>query len=378
MIRYIISILTCLCILSNVDAQLGGLVKKVKDKTTETRPSGSGKTESPAPANSPSTASTSQEIKPDTTAKSPASKKELPPPAERKVLWPEGSVYWVKPDAPTPLHEKYVGQIVFSSQQLTPENTKESMFKTSFNIDEPIYGRVYIPTSVKNYVVYGDNGQGSNGWENNYGDCSLQYTVDNDTKVNVLKNYSRDRDTKSWITWQYFISARGENAEFNQASFINHMNSLSDGEHTIKFKLWAGGIAGRSSISPIATAEIRINKLPGKKMSLGRGWSFYKPAMSNPALEKQMVDVMKEKASRDGWKETFMKARIMDKDWYTVRNEYTGIITARTINAIVYAKWPDGHCTIQEFGFIQQWNGNTWSKVLEFNGVGNQTEIDCD
>ena len=373
-----LTLLAFLLLSAHSEAQLGGLIKKAKDKTTEPKQEKTTPAETPPPANTSTQTSSGQTTTPKSTPGQQAVKKEEAPPQERKVLWPENGPYWVKPDAPTPLHEKYVGQIVFSNQQLTPENTKESMFKNSFNIDEPIYGRVYIATSVKNYVVYGDNGAGQNGWENNDGECSLQYTVDSDPKVYVLRNYRRQGDTKSWITWQYFICARGENAEFNQADFINRMNSLPDGEHIIKFKLWGGGIAGRSSISPIATAELKINKLPGKKMSLGRNWATYKSGMSNPALEKQMVEVMKEKASREGWKETFSKAKIIDKDWYTIRNEYTGIITGRSINAIVYAKWPDGHCTIQEFNFLQDWNGSAWSKVLQFNGIGDQTTIDCD
>lgn len=367
-------IIVSLFFVGSTQAQLGGLIKKTKDKTTDTKPASNTKTETPATTPQPD--KTNQ---PAETESKPAAKQEPAKPVERNLIWPEGSPYRVASDAPSsPLHDKYVGKLVFANQQLTPENTKEALFKGSFNIDEPIYARVYIPTAVKNYVLYSDNGKGSNGWENNYGECSLQYTVDDDQTVVVLKNFRRDKDSRGWISWQYFISATGENAEFNEERFVKHMNSLSDGEHTIKFKLWAGGIAERSSISPIATAEIKINKLPGKKMKLGRGWGLYKAAMSNPALEKQMVEVMKEKATNDGWKEIFSKAKIIDKDWYTVRNEYTGIILARTINALVYAKWPDGHCTVQEFNFKQDWNGSAWSKNLVFNGVGNQTVIDCD
>ncbi|MBL7732808.1 MAG: hypothetical protein JNM88_16650 [Chitinophagaceae bacterium] len=371
MIKAVVSSLLIISISFSANAQLGGLIKKAKDKTTEPKQE---KT-TPPPSNTQTTPA--QQPAQQSGATQPAAKT-IPPPEERKELWPEGHINYVKPDAPTPLHSKYVGKLVFSNQVLTPETTKETLFKNSFSIDEPIYGRVYIATAVKNYVLYSDMGAGSNGWDNNDGECSLQYTIDNDTKVHVLRNYRRKGDTKSWITWQYFFAARGEDAAYNQDDFIGKMNALPDGEHIIHFKLWAGGIAGRSSISPIATADLTINKQPGKKMILGRTWNSYKATMSNPALEKQMVDVMKEKASRDGWKETFSKAKIIDKDWYTVRNEYTGIVTARTINAVVYAKWPDGHCTVQEFNFIQQHNGSGWSKVLEFNGVGDQTAIDCD
>lgn len=378
MTRIFTGIIFCMLITASTHAQLGGLIKKAKDKTAESKPANNGKTDTPA-STPTQPATTTQAAKTDTVSKPQPVKKDPVPPAERKLLWPDNSPYHVSSDAPSsPLHEKYSGQLVFSSQQLTPENTKEALFKNSFNIDDPIYARVYIPTAVKNYVLYSGNGTGSTGWENNYGECSLQYTVDDDTKVYVLKNFRRDGDTRGWISWQYFISAKGENAEFNEDRFVNHMNSLSDGQHTIKFKLWAGGIAERSSITPIANGEFKLNKLPGKKMSLGRGWGLYKAGMSNPALEKQMVEVMKAKAAGDGWKETFSKAKIIDKDWYVGRSEYTGIILYRTINALVYAKWPDGHCTVQEFNFKQDWNGNAWSKNLEFNGVGSQTVIDCD
>lgn len=359
----------------NADAQLGGLIKKAKDKVTEP------KQEKTTPADTPPQGGT-------TTTQEPA-KKENPPaqqpakkeqaPVERILLWPEGNVNRVSADPPgSPLHEKYMSKLVFSSQQLTPENTKEAVFKTTFNIEEPIYARVYLASAVMNYVLYSGKGTGENRWDNPDGECSLKYSVDSKDSLITLKNFRRKGDTRSWTTWQYFISARGENAEFNEDRFVTHMNSLSDGEHTIKFRLYAGGVIDRWSLEPIATAEIKLIKQPGKKMSLGRGWSLFKAGMSNPAVEKEMVEVMKNKASRDGWKETFSKAKIIDKDWYVARSEYTGIILYRTINAWVYAKWPDGHCTVQEFNFKQDWNGNAWSKVLEFNGVGNQTVIDCD
>jgi hypothetical protein len=377
MIKRVAAIVTCLLILGAPRAQLGGLIKKAKDKTTESKTDKNSKPETPATSDTQPAAG--QPAKTENTPPPPPAKKEPAAPVQRNLMWPEGNINRVVSDAPSsPLHDKYVGKLVFSNQQLTPENTKEALFKNNFAIEEAIYARVYIASAVKNYVLYSGNGTGSTGWDNPYGECSLKYSVDDKDTMYILKNFKRNDNSRSWISWQYFISARGENAEFNEERFVKHMNSLSDGEHTIRFKLWAGGVIDRWSIEPIATGEIKLNKLPGKKMSLGRGWGLYKAAMSNPALEKEMVEVMKNKAARDGWKETFSKAKILDKDWTTNRNQYTGIILSRTINATVYAKWPDGHCTAQDFNFIQQWNGSAWSKILEFNGVGDQTVIDCD
>lgn len=376
MARLTLTILAGIIMSINANAQLGGLIKKAKDKATESKQEKSTPAETPPPGNTPSTAQ--QPPAKENTPAQQAVKKE-PAPVERILLWPEGNINRVPSDAPaSPLHEKMMGKLVFSNQQLTPENTKESMLKNSFTIDEPIYARVYIASAVMNYVLYSGKGTGENRWDNPEGECSLKYSVDDKDSFITFKNFRRNGSTRGWTTWQYFVSARGENAEFNEDRFVSHMNSLSDGEHTIRFKLIGGGVIDRWSLQPIATGELKLIKQPGKKMTLGRGWNFFKAGMSNPAMEKEMVEVTKQKAARDGWKETFSKAKIIDKDWYVARSEYTGIILYRTINAWVYAKWPDGHCTVQEFNFKQDWNGNAWSKVLEFNGIGNQTKIDCE
>ncbi len=62
----------------------------------------------------------------------------------------------------------------------------------------------------------------------------------------------------------------------------------------------------------------------------------------------------------------------------TVRNELTGTITGRIIYAYCQASWPDGHCTVQTFTFKQDYNGSTYSKVLNVTDVGEQRDVDCE
>ncbi|HEY1040914.1 MAG TPA: hypothetical protein VGF30_15980, partial [Bacteroidia bacterium] len=64
--------------------------------------------------------------------------------------------------------------------------------------------------------------------------------------------------------------------------------------------------------------------------------------------------------------------------WYIEKNTYTGEKLYRTINAVLYAKWPDGHCTVQEFTFKQAWTGTAFSNATEYFGTGNQEKIDCE
>src|SRR5687768_16068318 len=53
-----------------------------------------------------------------------------------------------------PTHEKYVGQIVFASQQIDMKAPDESSFVSEFYADELIYGRAYLPHSLENEPVF--------------------------------------------------------------------------------------------------------------------------------------------------------------------------------------------------------------------------------
>ena len=45
----------------------------------------------------------------------------------------------------------------------------------------------------------------------------------------------------------------------------------------------------------------------------------------------------------------------------------------------ILKKWPDGHCTAQEVAVSQQYTGTgTFSKVVAYDGIGNQDKIDCE
>ena len=97
---------------------------------------------------------------------------------------------------------------------------------------------------------------------------------------------------------------------------------------------------------------------------------------SNPTLESKMVATTNRYARSQGWKEIFSKA-VITSDWYTIRHELTGVILGRKRSASICATWPDGHCTFQDMGFKQDYDGSKYSSTLIWNGVGSQTEIEC-
>ena len=103
-------------------------------------------------------------------------------------------------------------------------------------------------------------------------------------------------------------------------------------------------------------------------------WMFFE---GNPdrALAQELHSALVAHASRGGWSETF-EFSIPLGQWDTLRNRYTGIVTGRSVQAAGFARWADGHCTMQAFGFEQSHNGSNFSGPLRV-GVSTQLPIPC-
>ncbi len=101
-------------------------------------------------------------------------------------------------------------------------------------------------------------------------------------------------------------------------------------------------------------------------------------AMADPKLEAKILTAAQSHAKSKGWNEQFSKVKIQSNDWIIKRNEITGIILARTVDAWVYATWPDGHCTYQVFGFTQNYDGVKYQENATFlESVGAQSKAVC-
>ena len=97
-----------------------------------------------------------------------------------------------------------------------------------------------------------------------------------------------------------------------------------------------------------------------------------KAKMNNATLEAKELKAFKAK----GWEETPKEVRIVSPKWNIVRNQYTGIITSRYIDAIVGSE-KNGECFYQEFSFYQDYNGSAYQSEMYLSGIGSQTKVSC-
>ncbi|MCA9578171.1 MAG: hypothetical protein R3B40_15375 [Polyangiales bacterium] len=103
-------------------------------------------------------------------------------------------------------------------------------------------------------------------------------------------------------------------------------------------------------------------------------WIFWQPP-ADSGLAQEFHQALLQKAQRESWSENLVFSVIIS-GWSETRNRYTGILTGRSAQAAGFARWPDGHCTMQAFGYTQGHDGYDYAGALQV-GVSTQLHIPC-
>lgn len=129
----------------------------------------------------------------------------------------------------------------------------------------------------------------------------------------------------------------------------------------------AGGMEDRNG-----EHAIEVNRVPIAD------WipTIYAEGMNDRGVANEMLQLTRSHASSRGWSEDFRSAFTGVRDWTIHRNQVSGVVTHRTHTGVVAAQWPDGHCTIQQFGFRGDAAGSGFGATY-FHGVGPQWQTPC-
>lgn len=116
----------------------------------------------------------------------------------------------------------------------------------------------------------------------------------------------------------------------------------------------------RIGLTDVRLADVRM---PKAKMSNSSLAASMKTAFMNKYGDSDVVGVK--------------RVVITSTDWAVQRNEWTGIIVSRVIDAWVAYERIDGTCRIENCGFKQDYQGNNKYGPTYWNGVGDNEEISC-
>jgi len=178
----------------------------------------------------------------------------------------------------------------------------------------------------------------------------------------AMSNYS-DRD---------IVFPEKDGLKFGPELFTKYLSELSPGKHTFRLEVKAYGdvyASGEFAIAGdnFASYGALLNEL---KNSSGKQAKMPKPGMTNVALEKEMLALLK----NGGWPDV-RRLVIVDKDWWQHRaSGGDSAITARHIEAAAAAKGGDGSYYYCHVTFQQPMTLTGWGK-LELTDTGKKKPI---
>lgn len=273
-----------------------------------------------------------------------------------------------------PIHEKYMGKIVFAKSEEAIEFQKEieSEFVTEATIGEVIRYRVYMDNSLINYLK-------GNKLSDTHGRFLIKYYLDGvETMSSDLSEdwFTSDEKEKFTTFRGAFKSGKSTQAtgEYSFNRFLKENESkLTVGKHVVKIEYLPYQSYPDKFIGPVvASGEITL---------------VVKGSIADPNDEKQCMkkakmtdnnltaDIIKAYAAK-GYTVVPSEVRILSPAWITIRNKNTGIVTNRMIEAIV-ATNENGKCFYQAFDFYQDYDGSSYQKYLYIHGTGHKYDIPC-
>lgn len=178
----------------------------------------------------------------------------------------------------------------------------------------------------------------------------------------AMSNYT-DRD---------IVFPEKDGVKFGPELFTKYLSELSPGKHTFRLEVKAYGdifASGEFTISGdnFASYAALLGEL---KNSSGKQQKMPRPGMTNLALEKEMLGLLK----NAGWPD-IRRLVIVDKDWWQHRaSGGDSAITARHVEAAAAAKGGDGNYYYCHVTFQQPMTLAGWGK-LELTDTGKKKPI---
>lgn len=273
-----------------------------------------------------------------------------------------------------PIHEKYVGKIVFAKSEEAIEFQKEieSQFVTEANLGDVIRYRVYMDNSLVNYLK-------GNKFIDTHGRFLIKYYLDGAEALSseLSEDWFTSDEKEKFTTFRgAFKSGKSTQAtgEYSFNRFLKENESkLTPGKHVVKieylpFQSYPDKFTGPAVASGEITLIVNGSAIDPNDEKI----CMPKAKMTDKDLTAAMIKAYAEK----GYTAVPSEVRILSPSWTTIRNKNTGIVTNRAIEGLVATK-ENGKCFSQAFTFYQDYDGSSYQKYTYIYSNGYKADIPC-
>jgi hypothetical protein len=169
-----------------------------------------------------------------------------------------------------------------------------------------------------------------------------------------------DENVKLWETnMNMIVDERPARAYYHMIQFEHaHWDALRKGPFAEKAQLEAGYQKVTNMVNRIGSLETVLAKGKAKGAELLKNTKMSPALLQNAETERLFRQAFED----SGWKEIIVKINLLDRDWKAIRNEYTGVVEARTQRAAIAVKASDGGFLLYNYLTIRQdFLGNAYS-----------------
>lgn len=283
-----------------------------------------------------------------------------------------------------PIHEKYLGKIVFSNSEISKDNPNESNFSSDFKINMPIHARIFLKTSIFNEAQLAST---SEIFDIHVGMVYKIYIDGNlaDEGRVSLKADSKQFMSKSEVKTSTSIAATlnfSKDALLSEAyidGLVAYDSKLTDGKHSFRIELYPNYTSVKPLTEmPIASGEFNLNVNRGFANPSNPLICMPKAVKKDPALEAKYKDCVKKYIVNNN-KDAVMKSFVLlSSDWEIHKDDITNKPIYRTMYGAAGFTYKDGKCKYETFSFTQNWVGGSYSSTIETSGTNQGADIFCD
>lgn len=271
-------------------------------------------------------------------------------------------------------HQNHVGQIVFSKTAIDRGISSDAGLTTTFNYGDDIHTRLFLQSSILNYYCYPSN---SNTPDVSTRNRFLFYVFIDGVKEigNLIEVNLNDEEYKSKTSIGFQVYGLSKlNKEEPNEKLAKALNQLKTGSHKIRIELFAYGYS--STFKPVASGEFTILKKEGDVLKTGKKFADLREKI-DPEFEKVALKLINKEHATE--KTIYQQIAIQSEDWDVIRNENTGVVTARSVSVYAYYKY-EGMCYYDLFFLIQDFDGTAFQKSIYTKEAWRtrRMDIDCD
>ena len=279
-------------------------------------------------------------------------------------------------------HEKYAGKIVFAEnlQSISFKNENPSAFKSSFQVSEPIYARVYLHKSIGNTAHEGDRTHKANIMYDLYIDgkkvsfkkaFGMYRHIPDNERTFYMEDIENNDQLNQWTTWRPTLLPLEKDDDLKYGSvnimarsFALSLLDLSAGTHEVELRMYSRDLASGAETEVLASGSFSLKITEADKKTLA--FKYVPPLPKDTWIggDKEAITSEIEKAFIDELRKTPIATGIYSKDW----NEGTYSLTGQRYRKI--AGWAvfddtdgDGQVPITTFNFISDYSGGSWIKL---------------